>query len=57
MLRQAKNEMMEKLNTEIWHFAKRQKTWFKRDTNILWIDPRKKTEKNKALKEIKRFLK
>ena len=52
-----KQEMLEKLNTEIWHFAKRQKTWFKRDPNIIWIDPRKKTEKIKALKEIKRFLK
>ncbi|MFA5773368.1 MAG: tRNA (adenosine(37)-N6)-dimethylallyltransferase MiaA [Candidatus Paceibacterota bacterium] len=56
-LRQAKKEMIEKLNTEIWHYAKRQKTWFKRDFNTIWIDPRKKSEKNKALKEIKRFLK
>jgi len=36
-----KAEMLEKLNTEIWHFAKRQKTWFKRDKEIVWIDPRK----------------
>lgn len=56
-LRQAKKEMIEKLNTEIWHFAKRQKTWFKRDPNIIWIDPLKKSEKNKADKEIKKFLK
>ncbi|MFA6392865.1 MAG: tRNA (adenosine(37)-N6)-dimethylallyltransferase MiaA [Candidatus Paceibacterota bacterium] len=55
-LRQAKNEMIEKLYTEIWHFAKRQKTWFKRDPNTLWIDPRKNTEKTKALREIKKFL-
>ena len=52
-----KNEMIEKLYTDIWHFAKRQKTWFKRDQNTIWIDPRKKSEKNRALKEIKRFLK
>jgi hypothetical protein len=51
-----KTEMLEKLYTEIWHFAKRQKTWFQRDPNTLWIDPRKDTEKNKTLKEIKRFL-
>jgi len=56
-LRQAKkNEILEKLNTEIWHFAKRQKTWFKRDPNTIWIDPRKKSEKLKAQKEIKKFL-
>lgn len=52
-----KEEIIKKLNTEIWHFAKRQKTWFKRDLNIIWIDPRKNTDKSKALKEIKKFLK
>ncbi|MEK7585830.1 MAG: tRNA (adenosine(37)-N6)-dimethylallyltransferase MiaA [Patescibacteria group bacterium] len=36
-----RKEMMEKINTESWHYAKRQKTWFKRDKNIIWIDPRK----------------
>jgi tRNA dimethylallyltransferase len=53
----SKEEMIEKLNTEIWHFAKRQKTWFKRDQNITWINPLKKSEKLEAQKEIKRFLK
>ena len=52
----SKDEMIEKLNTEIWHFAKRQKTWFKRDKNIIWIDSRKKADKDKAMKEIKKFL-
>jgi len=52
-----KEEMIEKLNTEIWHFAKRQNTWFKRDQNIVWIDPSKKTDKAKALKLINKFLK
>lgn len=52
-----KEEMIEKLNTEIWHFAKRQNTWFKRDKNIVWIDPRKNSEKVKAKKEISGFIK
>ena len=52
-----REEMIEKLNTEIWHFAKRQNTWFKRDRNILWIDPRKNSEKLKVQKEIIKFLK
>jgi tRNA dimethylallyltransferase len=52
-----KEEMVEKLNTEIWHFAKRQNTWFKRDKSIIWINPQKNTDKNKAIKEIKVFLK
>jgi tRNA A37 N6-isopentenylltransferase MiaA len=49
--------MVEKLNTAIWHYAKRQKTWFKRDPNIIWINPRKKSSKARVLKEIKKFLK
>ena len=51
-----KDEMIKKLNTEIWHYAKRQKTWFKRDKDILWIDPREIHEKAKALKKVKGFL-
>jgi tRNA dimethylallyltransferase len=53
----SKNEMIEKLNTEIWHFAKRQNTWFKRDKDIIWINPLKKLEKTKTEKKIKEFLK
>jgi len=52
-----KVEMIEKLYTEIWHFAKRQKTWFKKDKNTIWINPLKNNEKKKVLKEIKKFLK
>lgn len=56
-LRQAKEEMIEKLNTEIWHFAKRQNTWFKRDPSIIWINPLKESDKTHALQKIKKFLK
>ena len=52
-----KEEMIEKLNTEIWHFAKRQKTWFKRDSKIIWINPLKNSDRNMAKREIKKFLK
>lgn len=52
-----KDEMIEKLNSEIWKYAKRQKTWFKRDKSIIWIDPRKKIDQIKALKQVKQFLK
>lgn len=37
----SKEEMIEKLKTEIWHYAKRQRTWFKRNKAIKWIDPDK----------------
>jgi len=51
-----KEEMLEKLNSQIWHFAKRQKTWFKRDKNIIWINPSKKADRAKALKAVDKFL-
>jgi tRNA dimethylallyltransferase len=50
-----KEEMIEKLNTEIWHYAKRQKTWFKRDKDIIWINPLKNKDRNIALKKLKGF--
>ncbi len=37
-----KEEMVTKLNTEIWHYARRQMTWFKRDRRIKWLDGNKK---------------
>ncbi len=52
-----KQEMIEKLNTKTWHYAKRQKTWFKRDKNTIWINPLKNNEKSKAFKAIEKFLK
>jgi tRNA dimethylallyltransferase len=32
-----KGEMLSKLETAIWHYAKRQKTWFKKDMRIWWF--------------------
>lgn len=49
-------KMIEKINTESWHYAKRQKTWFKRDPNIIWINPTINKDKQLILKQIKKFL-
>lgn len=38
----SKQEMIEKLNTEIYQYAKRQMTWFKRNPEIKWLDASKK---------------
>lgn len=38
-------EMIEKLQKEIEHYAKRQMTWFKRDKKIHWIATKKQAEK------------
>ena len=35
-----KKEMIEQLEKEICHYAKRQITWFKRDKRIQWINPK-----------------
>lgn len=47
-----KKEMVQKLNTEIWHYAKRQMTWFKRDRDIRWI-----SNPNEAKRITRAFLK
>ena len=32
-------EAVERIKLDTRHFAKRQITWFKRDTNTVWMDP------------------
>ncbi|MBU6447932.1 tRNA (adenosine(37)-N6)-dimethylallyltransferase MiaA [Patescibacteria group bacterium] len=49
-------QMRELLFYAIWHYAKRQRTWFKRNKQIAWFDPRKKTTAVKAAALIKKFL-
>lgn len=49
-----KEEMTTKLQTEIWRYAKRQITWFKRDKRIFWF---KLTDISKIHKHIQNFLK
>src|SRR3989344_2913737 len=47
-----KTELEKRLETEIWHYAKRQITWFKRDKRIKWFDPK---EISKIQKEVDKF--
>lgn len=49
----AKVKMLSELETEIWQYAKRQRTWFKRDTRIKWF---KLAQKNRIVKEVRKFL-
>ncbi len=35
----SRSELISTLNSEIWHYAKRQMTWFKRDRRIKWLTP------------------
>jgi len=41
----SKQEMIEKLQTDIIKFSKRQMTWFKKDKKILWIENQRQAEK------------
>lgn len=52
----SRKEMIEKLNNEIWHYAKRQRTWFRKDKKIKWFDSSKKTTEKKITNLIKRFI-
>jgi anti-sigma regulatory factor (Ser/Thr protein kinase) len=46
-------EMISKLQTEIWHYAKRQMTWFRADKRIRWFQLE---EKDKIEKTVEEFL-
>jgi len=39
-----REEMMEQLETAIWHYAKRQMTWFKKDKEIKWLNNEKRLQ-------------
>lgn len=45
------SEMKEKMKTELWQYAKRQKTWFKRNKDILWFRLDQKIEIEKQVEE------
>jgi tRNA dimethylallyltransferase len=34
-----KEQFIERLNFDIWHYVKRQRTWFKKDDRVLWFSP------------------
>jgi tRNA dimethylallyltransferase len=50
----SREEMIKKLNTEIWHYARRQMTWFKRNKRIKWFAPQE-TENVKKTIETRHF--
>lgn len=51
----SKEEMIATLQTEIWKYAKRQRTWFKRNKKIVWIDPRE--DNTEVVEKITAFIK
>ena len=53
----SKEDMLAQLELAIWHYAKRQRTWFKRTKAINWFDPTKKADILSAVGLSKAFLK
>jgi tRNA dimethylallyltransferase len=49
----SKMEMISRLQTEIWHYAKRQMTWFRADKRIRWFQLE---EQDKIEKTVEEFL-
>lgn len=48
----SREDMVSNLNTQIYQFAKRQITWFKRDKDIKWIDASDKKKINKIVLDL-----
>lgn len=46
-----KEQFVEELNTAIWQYVKRQRTWFKKDPNIKWFRPDQVDEIEKVIEE------
>lgn len=49
-----KEQLIERLSSKIWQYAKRQMTWFKKDARIQWFAP---SEFESAEKMVKEFVK
>lgn len=51
-----KEKMLELLLYAIKHYAKRQRTWFKRNNKIIWLDPNAKNYNTRAVLTVQRWL-
>lgn len=50
----SRTDMLAELEQDIWHYAKRQMTWFKKDARIAWFPLSKKSAIKKAVQEFLR---
>ena len=49
----SKDQFIERLTFDTWHYVKRQRTWFKKDNRVMWYKP---TETEAIKKTVKTFL-
>ena len=52
--RNTKSEFLEQLATAIWQYSRRQMTWFKKNKDIVWFNPK---EMGRIEKKVMTFLK
>jgi tRNA dimethylallyltransferase len=53
----SREQFIERLNFDIWHYVKRQRAWFKRNKDIVWLDVNENSLADKAKIFVERFLK
>lgn len=51
-----REQFIERLNYDTWHYVKRQRAWFKRDERIVWLDIKQNKNTAKCYKKIINFL-
>ncbi len=51
-----KKEFEVRLALDIWHYAKRQRTWFRRDKKIAWFNPMQKSSVKEINATVKNFI-
>jgi tRNA dimethylallyltransferase len=49
----SREQFIERLAFDIWHYVKRQRTWFKKDDRVVWFKP---TDGRKIKSEVQNFL-
>ncbi len=57
LLLSARKKFIELLNIDIWHYAKRQRAWFKRDERVMWVEPMKDEGVLNVKKKVSYFVK
>lgn len=53
----SRQQLIQNLEHEIWQYVKRQRTWFRRNPDIIWLNPLVKSNLKKADKLVREFIK
>jgi tRNA dimethylallyltransferase len=53
----SREQFTERLNFDIWHYVRRQRAWFKRNKDIVWLDVNEENFADKANAHVEKFMK